>query len=115
MGTMPGTESRKEIKMETATKKEKRWGNALSIQAGACNPSGIVHALLAAIQEMRDGPDYTGTDSVRQDPALRLIVHQLAYLMGIEEVDQDLLLYGKLSDVCKAKAIENGETGYLVE
>jgi hypothetical protein len=83
-----------------------RHSDALAIQEGACNPSGIAHAIIRACQEVRDQRDYSGTDMIRQDPAIRLMVHQLAYLCGVPEIDHDLLAYGKLVDACKAM---NGE------
>ena len=39
----------------------------------------------------------------REDPALRLIVHQLAFLCGVFEFDNTLDVHGKLNDRCKVK------------
>jgi hypothetical protein len=39
----------------------------------------------------------------REDPAVRLIVHQLAHLCGVDEIDNTLDVYGKLNDECKTK------------
>lgn len=61
----------------------RRHHDALAISDGACNPSGIAHSIVAACREMREEPDYRGTDHMRADPAIRLMVHQLAFLMGI--------------------------------
>jgi hypothetical protein len=64
-----------------------RFETALFMQAGACNPSGIIVALSAAKDELnlerRDNPDL----SFRTDPAIRLIVHQLSYIMGMTGPD----------------------------
>ncbi len=63
----------------------KRHGDAIAISDGACNPSGIAHAIIEACQEMRLDPAYRGTDAIRSDPAIRLMVHQLAFLCGVGE------------------------------
>ena len=75
----------------------KRHHDALLIQQGACNPSGIAHSLVSACHEcLSEGV------SQREDPAVRLIVHQLAFLCGIEEIEHgDIMLYSKLSDECR--------------
>jgi hypothetical protein len=39
----------------------------------------------------------------REDPAVRLIVHELAFLCGVIEVDNTLDVYGKLNDECRVK------------
>ncbi|HEV2225028.1 MAG TPA: hypothetical protein VGR84_18700 [Candidatus Acidoferrales bacterium] len=52
-----------------------RHKDALMISDGACNPSGIAHSLVAACKECIDSG--TSQDS---DPAVRLIVYQLAFL-----------------------------------
>ena len=57
-----------------------RWLDALYIQ-GACNPRGIARALVKATDEVATEGD---TNAVRADPAVRLMVHQLAYLAGME-------------------------------
>lgn len=61
----------------------KRHKDALGIQMGACNPSGIAHSLVAACSEIRAEPDHRGTDQITSDPAVRLMVHQLAFICGI--------------------------------
>lgn len=60
----------------------KRHQDALAIWAGACNPSGICHSIIAAQKEIFDTPD-GGTQRVRDDAAVRLMVAQLAYLCGV--------------------------------
>jgi hypothetical protein len=64
----------------------KRHRDALLINEGACNPSGIAHAIVDACQEIRAEPNHTGTDQMRRDPALRLMVNQLSFLMGNGEM-----------------------------
>lgn len=77
----------------------KRFANALAIQEGACNPSGIALALHEACKEcLAEGVQQ------RTDPAVRLITHQLAHLMNIAEIDRgDLDVYRKLIEEVTAK------------
>lgn len=79
----------------------KRHGNAILISDGACNPSGIAHAIVEACQEIRAEPHHRGTDELRADPALRLMVHQLAFLMG---VDGSGFNWFDARDICRDKA-----------
>jgi hypothetical protein len=79
-----------------------RFSNALFIQEGACNPSGVVRTLVQAIDEARaENPD---TDSVSRDPAVMLIVHQLAWICHIGEIDFDPSAYTRLMNACRDKA-----------
>lgn len=56
----------------------KRHSDALFIWAGACNPSGIARLIYEACgQVIRENGDQ------RTDPAVRLMVAQLAYLVGV--------------------------------
>ena len=61
-----------------------RNSDAIAISDGACNPSGIAHAIIAACQDMRDN-EHAGTAEICADPAIRLMVHQLAFLVGVGE------------------------------
>ena len=74
-----------------------RFENALLINAGACNPSGIAHSLVAACKECLD----EGV-SQREDPAVRLIVLQLAFLTDTGRI-LNSAEYNALVDACKAK------------
>lgn len=74
-----------------------RFQNALDIQT-ACNPSGIAHSLIAACAEVRE--EGGGTDAIKSDPAVRLMVYQLAYLCNAGEFDSSLHAYGEASDAC---------------
>jgi hypothetical protein len=68
----------------------KRYKNALEIvNVGACNPSGVCYAILEACQEMRAEPGFTGTDEICRDPAVRLMVSQLAFLVHNAEMDYE--------------------------
>ena len=76
-----------------------RFKDALLIQEGACNPSGIAHALVKACKEViMEGGDQ------RKDPAIRLIAHQLSFILDISEVDEKLEVYNTLTEQCKKNA-----------
>lgn len=62
-----------------------RHSDALFIQHGACNPSGIARTLVRAIDEIRTSN--TDTATICSDPAVRLITHQLCHILGIITVD----------------------------
>ena len=66
---------------------------------GACNPSGIAHAIVEACQEARD----EGA-STQRDAAVRLMVTQLAWVCG---ADSDTADYAALLAECRRLA----ETG----
>lgn len=57
----------------------KRNYNALTISDGACNPRAIVSSMTQALLEMGD----SDTPTLCNDPALKLMVHQLAFLLNI--------------------------------
>ena len=57
----------------------KRNYNALAISDGACNPRAIVSSMTQALLEMGD----SDTPTLCNDPALKLMVHQLAFLLNI--------------------------------
>ncbi len=78
----------------------KRHGDALAINEGACNPSGIALAIVEACREIRAQPDYNGTDQITHDPAVQLMVNQLAWICGISEF-HDLAKYENAIGVCK--------------
>lgn len=65
----------------------KRNSDALAIGVvGACNPSGIAHSIIDACKEMRAEPGFTGTNALCADPAIRMMVYQLAYLCKVSEL-----------------------------
>ena len=60
-----------------------RFRDALVIiNPGACNPSGVALSIADACREIRDH-EKVDTKSVCQDPAIRLMVYQLAHLFGV--------------------------------
>jgi len=73
-----------------------RHSDARAIQSGACNPRGIARAFIRHADDMANsGAD---TDAIRSDPALRLIVHQLAFLMDINSIERSQSTYAQLTD-----------------
>lgn len=80
----------------------KRHDDALLIQQGAVNPSGIAHSIIAACQEVRDE-----SGNVREDAAIRLMVHQLAHICRVREIDDELSTYSMLTDECAKYANES--------
>lgn len=77
----------------------RRYQDALAIVQGACNPSGIAHALVNACQECIED----GHIEQAEDPAIRLIVYQLAWLCRTSNIDDSIELFSSLENQCKAK------------
>lgn len=77
----------------------KRHSDALMIQEGAVNPSGMAHSLVSACKEcLNEGV------SQRDDPAVKLIVHQLAYICGITTGAEEMArapLYAECGERCR--------------
>lgn len=63
--------------------------DALHAQAGACNELALANALVSAIREVR-----AEGNSARDDAAVRLIAHQLSFLLGVSKLD-DITAYGE--------------------
>ena len=79
-----------------------RFDNAWMIQQGACNPAGIARSLVEACDEcLKEGV------SQREDPAVRLIVHQLAHLTKNIQVEESLTEYSRLMEICREKALNS--------
>lgn len=78
-----------------------RFNDALAIQQGASNPSGVARSLVRAIDQARD--EGLDTEGIKADPACRLICHQLAFLLGVPALDTHLTEYCRLIDVCEAR------------
>jgi len=75
-----------------------RYRDAVMIQQGACNPSGIAHAVIEACREAWDQE----LDACK-DAAVRLMIHQLAWVCGVREID-NAAVYCALMNECKQKA-----------
>jgi hypothetical protein len=85
----------------------KRYRDAIAISQGACNPSGVARSLVAAIDEFARSADYRGTDSVCQDTAVRLICHQLAFLLNVDGLNSGgIAPYTKAVEEVEAKIRE---------
>lgn len=81
-----------------------RFKEAVLIIQGACNPSGIAHALVAAAKEIMDaGGD---TRDVASDPAMRLIGYQMSHVLQTSKLD-DLAEFREVSQKCKEEAKRN--------
>lgn len=65
----------------------KRCEDALFIDAGACNPRAITRTILRTMDAMAEkGADH---GVIRNDPAIRLMLHQLAFLCGVDRMCWD--------------------------
>lgn len=65
--------------------------HAVIAQEGASNPIPLAKALVDGIEELKAerqaaGLPFTSTVTIMQDPALRLIVHQLAWLFRVGDL-----------------------------
>lgn len=75
-----------------------RFRDALTIQMGACNPSGIARALVRACDEARS----TGATPTN-DPAIKLILHQMAFICGLPTAEE-LLDWQTWTKACEEKS-----------
>ena len=78
---------------------------ALLIQNGAVNPQAVARSIVTACEDIRAQPNFKGTDQLTSDPAIRLMVHQLAYICKVYEIEQSLTVYGELLEDCKDRKI----------
>lgn len=86
----------------TDQKPTRRFRDAIAIQAGACNPHGIARSLLSALDEcMRENMD---TPRTCADPAVRLIAHQLAFLLKVSALDDGYTDYSEATKACEARS-----------
>jgi hypothetical protein len=85
-----------------------RFRDALVIiNPGAGNPNGVALSIADACREMREH-ESVDTKSICQDPAIRLIVYQLAYLFGVAGHQYDLVHYMNDEATCKERLTELG-------
>lgn len=75
-----------------------RHQNAVEIQQGACNVVAIANALLTAARDAREGGI-----APESDPAVQLIVHQLAFLCNTAKIDEDITVYNELLTYCEER------------
>src|SRR5215468_5421337 len=81
-----------------------RFRDALVIvNPGACNPSGIAHSIVVACLEIRQ---HEPKESSADDPAIRLMVYQLASVCGV--ADYALERYIADEAACKERLTELG-------
>lgn len=87
------------------TTKPKRFSDALSIQGGAVNVQAIANSLLNACREIRaewdSGKPREMSRRLEGDPAVRLIIHQLAFLARVYEIEGNATTYGELTAQCE--------------
>ena len=82
-----------------------RHADALVIaEAGACNPAGVSATLHHACRQV-----IAEGGRQRDDPAVRLIGLQLAYLLGVARV-LDSADYARLIESCRARAAQRRNT-----
>lgn len=60
-----------------------RHKDALGIAAGACNPLAISNAISRAMNEIREQDGGWSTTDMTNDPAIKHMVAQLAYICGV--------------------------------
>lgn len=84
----------------------KRHADALAVQAGACNPHAVARSLVSALDECRAANMDTPTTCA--DPAVRLIAHQLAFLLRVAEFDSTLSAYSAATAACESEAARRG-------
>lgn len=84
-----------------------RYWNAVAIDDGACNPIAITNALKQGIDDIRK--ETPGTDSILQDPAIRLMVHQLAHLTGVLNFKD----YDSCREICELRQKVNVDPDLL--
>ena len=85
-----------------------RFRDALVIiHPGACNPSGVALSVADACREMREH-EHADTKTICLDPAIRLMVYQLAHLFGVAGAQYDLVHYINDEAACKQCLAELG-------
>src|SRR5215470_9697172 len=83
-----------------------RFRDALVIvNPGACNPSGIAHSIIEACRGIREHEPKVST---ADDPAIRLMVYQLASVCGVAVADYALERYIADEAACKERLAELG-------
>ena len=83
------------------------WDALVIINPGACNPSGVALSIADACSEMREH-EKVDTKNICHDPAVRLMVHQLAHLFGVAGHQYDLVRYMNDEASCKERLAELG-------
>ena len=68
---------------------------------GACNGIGVVNGLVRAMSELRDNPDYTGTEYLNRHPVTKLYLYKLCDLAGIPAIDGYAETYEQFKEYIK--------------
>jgi hypothetical protein len=93
---------------ETKRPHGSRFRDALVIiNPGACNPSGITLSIADACREIREH-ETADTKTICLDPAIRLMVYQLAHLFGVAGAQYNPVHYIDDEAACKERLIELG-------
>jgi hypothetical protein len=83
-----------------------RFRDALAIvDPGACNPSGIALSIAEACREIREH-ETSATKALCQDPAIRLMVYQLASICGVAGYSLERYIADEAT--CKERLAELG-------
>lgn len=85
-----------------------RHRNAIAAQGGACNPRPIIRSLKDGLDELLLENPKAGTQEILEDPALRMIAHQLGHLLNLREIDSSCGVYDRLITECEKKQDELG-------
>ncbi len=85
----------------TDPKPVRRFRDAKAIQGGACNPHAIARSLVSALDECRAAN--MDTPATCADPAVRLIAHQLGFLLNVDELNRECRAYTEATDACEAR------------
>lgn len=82
-----------------------RFSDAIYISDGACNPVAIAHTINHHMSIMHQNG--SSSTEIREDPALRLMVHQLAFLMNVQQLDSEVCAWSVLRHKCETEALKN--------
>jgi hypothetical protein len=83
-----------------------RFRDAL-VNPGACSPSGVALSIADACREMREHEN-VDTKRICQDPAIRLMVYELAHLFGVAGAQYDVVHYMADEAACKERLADLG-------
>ena len=79
-----------------------RFEEAIFIDNGAGNLTAIVGALHKICKEVME--EKKSTQAVWEDPAVRLIAHQIAHLTNVHYLRDHFLAYSQLVEQCEKRA-----------
>lgn len=79
-----------------------RFSDAIYISDGACNPVAVAHTINHHMSIMHQNG--SSSTEIREDPALRLMVHQLAFLMNVQQLDSEVCAWSHLRHKCEVQS-----------